>query len=201
MINLIDEAGVLSSKEFNQLKNFIVDKCLCTHVETPWLLSVKVRKDGPTGYYGYWSVRYEQIGLDIRNVQAVIVLNATYLLTMEQLQKTLAHEFGHHWTLGYMLERLEIPFKNRAPVEYYRMRGLTLDDFAPDYSKGWYNCDKEVLAEDYKYFFSPFKGEHRMENLIGDPSVEVNTMIWDFGFARRRSWEEQLRKRFLYSNI
>jgi len=47
----------------------------------------------------------------------VIVLNATYLLTLEQMKKTLAHEFGHHWTLGYMLERLEIPLENRAPLE------------------------------------------------------------------------------------
>ncbi len=196
MINLIDEAGVLSFEEYYKLKNFIVDKCLCTQVETPWLLNVKVRKDGFTGYYGYWSVRYEQIGLDIKNIQAVIVLNATYLLTLKQMQRTLAHEFGHHWTLGYMLEGLDIPFKNRAPLDYYRMRGLTLDDFAPDYSKGWYHCDKEILAEDYKHFFSPFKNEHRMKNLVGDPSDEVNTRIWDFGFSRRKSWEEHLIEKF-----
>lgn len=198
MINLIDEAGVLSADEFYELKNFIIDKCLCTHVETPWLLNVKVRQDGSTGYSGYWTAQYEQIGLDIRNIQAVIVLNATYLLTLEQLKRTLAHEFGHHWTLGYMLESLEIPgwFDNRAPMEYYRMRGLTLDDFAKDYSKDWYHCDKEVLAEDYKYYFSPFTGEHRMKNLVGDPSSEVKSRIWEFGFAIRKSWEEQLRKRF-----
>jgi len=39
--------------------------------------------------------------------------------------------------LRHMLESLEIPgwFDYRAPMEYYRMRGLTLDDFAKDYSK------------------------------------------------------------------
>lgn len=196
MINLIDEAGVLSPHEFYRLRNFVVDHCLCTYVETPWLLDVRVRQDGATSYYGYWSVQFDQIGLDIRNVHAVIVLNASYLLTMEQLERTLAHEFGHHWTLGYMLERLELPFAEPAPREYYRMRGITETEYAPDYSNGWYKCDKEVLAEDYKYFFSPYTGEHRMEKAIGNPSDEVKIRIWDFGFARRRSWEEQLRNRF-----
>lgn len=196
MIELIDEAGVLSSDEFYRLKNFVIDECLCTPMDTSWLKSVKVRKDGLTGYSGYWSVRYEQVGLDIRNIEAVIVLNASYLLTLNQMKKTLAHEFGHHWTLGHMLESLEKPLSDRAPMEYYRMRGLNLQNFAPDYSQGWHRCDKEVLAEDYKYFFSPFKNQHRMKNLVGDPSDEVNARIWDFGFARWRSWEEQLRNRF-----
>jgi hypothetical protein len=196
MINLVDEAGVLSPDEFNRLKNFVVDKCLCTPVETPWLSSVKVRKDGNTGYLGYWSVKYDQIGLDIRNVQAIIVLNATYLTTVDLMENTLAHEFGHHWTLGYMLEALETPFNQRAPLDYYRMRGLDLNNFAPDYSKGWLNCDKEVMAEDYKYFFSPYTKVHRMKQLVGDPSEEVKSRIFNFGFASRSLWEEQIRRRF-----
>lgn len=196
MINLVDQAGVLSFDDFNRLKNFVVDKCLCTHVETPWLSSVIVRKDGNTGYLGYWSVKYDQIGLDIRNVQAVIVLNATYLTTVTQMEQTLAHEFGHHWTLGYMLESLELSWTQRAPVDYYRMRGLDPNNFAPNYSKGWLNCDKEVLAEDYKYIFSPYTGAHRMKHLVGDPSEEVKGKIFDFGFATRSRWEDQIKNRF-----
>jgi hypothetical protein len=196
MINLIDEAGVLSTDDFNRLKNFIVDECLCTNMETPWLSSVKVKKDGNTGYLGYWSAQYDQIGLDIRNVQAVIVLNATYLTTVSQMEHTLAHEFGHHWTLGYMLENLEIPWTDRAPLDYYRMRGLDLNSFAPDYSKDWYHCDKEVLAEDYKYFFSPYTGAHRMKNLVGNPSKEVKCKLFSLGFATWCNWEEQIRNRF-----
>lgn len=197
MIALIDQANVLSLADYIQLKNFIVDECLCSHVETPWL-TVRVRKDGNTGYLGYWTATYEQVGLDLRNLKATIVLNATYLLTLKQMKQTLAHEFGHHWTLGYMIESLEIPgwFSYRAPMEYYRMRGLTLGDFAKDYSQGWYRCDKEVLAEDYKYLFSPFTGKHRMKHLVGDPSAEVKARIWELGFAVRKNWEELLRERF-----
>jgi hypothetical protein len=196
MINLVDEANVLSPAEYIQLKNFIVNECLCTHVETPWL-TVKIRKDGNSGYYGYWTTSYEVVGLDLKNLKATIVLNATYLLTLEQLKETLAHEFGHHWTIGYMIENMEIPgwFDHRAPMDYYRMRGLNLTDFAKDYSLEWDHCDKEILAEDYKYFYSPFK-EHRMKKLVGNPSEEVKARIWELGFALRKSWEEQLKKRF-----
>ena len=181
MINLVDEAGVLTPDELTRLRNFVVDQCHCTSHEAPWLLHVKVRKDGSTGYRGYWSVKYQQVGADIKNVQAVIILNATYLLTIEQLERTLAHEYGHHWTLGYLLDRLEKPFADRAPMLYYRIRGMDPEDFAPDYSKGWIHCDKEVLAEDYKYRFSPYAGEHRMENLVGNPSTEVKDYIWSLG--------------------
>ncbi|WP_243684172.1 hypothetical protein [Methanosarcina barkeri] len=113
------------------------------------------------------------------------------------MKKTLAHEFGHHWTLGYMIENFEQDiWKERMPLDYYRMRGLDLDNFAPDYSKDWYHCDKEVLAEDYKYFYSPFDGEHRMKNLVGNPSEEIKAKIVDLGLGARRSWEELVRCRF-----
>lgn len=196
MINLIDEAGTLSADEFNELKNFVVDKCLCTYMETPWLKYVKIRMDGDTGYMGYWTSQWEEIGLDKRNLKAVIILNATYLKTLDQMKKTLAHEFGHHWTIGYILETLEMPWESRLPLDYYRMRGLDLDNFAPNYSIDWEHCDKEILAEDYKYFFSPFTGEHRMKNLVGNPSKEVKSKILDLGLGVRRSWEDQLRGTF-----
>jgi len=183
MINLIDEAGVLSPEEFTRLKNFVPDDCLCTTTEAPWLLHVKVREDGFTGYRGYWTAIFTIVGPDVKLDQAVIVLNATYLLTVEQMEKTLAHEYGHHWTIGYFMDRFEMRdfFAERAPALYYRIRGLPPDDFAPDYSMGWVRCDKEVLAEDYKYRFSPYTGEHRMEGLVANPSTEVRDYIWSLG--------------------
>lgn len=191
MIHLADPAGVLTADEFDRLERFITDRCLCTGVETEWLRRVIVRDDGPSGYSGYWAIRFlERSELDYRFLQAVIVLNSYYLKTLGQLMRTLAHEFGHHWTLGYMISRLEMPFTSRAEIEYYRMRGLKPPDFAPDYSKGWYHCDKEVLAEDYKYLFSPLPKAHRMKYLVGNPSSEVQGYLWDIGTARARTWLE-----------
>ena len=101
----------------------------------------------------------------------------------QQMEKTLAHEFGHHWTLGYFMDRHEMIgwFNERAPWLYYRIRGLDPNKFAADYSKGWSYCDKEVLAEDYKYQFSPYKGMHRMQNLVNNPTSEVGDFISALG--------------------
>ena len=182
-IKLIDLAGVLSTSEFNRLKNFIINDCLCMTEDVNKLKQVLIRDDGASGYSGYWTAKYNRIGADIKDVVAVIVLNAYYLKTVEQMEKTLAHEYGHHWTLGYFMDRHEMIgwFNERAPWLYYRIRGLDPDKFAKDYSKGWSYCDKEVLAEDYKYFFSPYKGAHRMQNLVGNPTAEVKDYIRALG--------------------
>lgn len=198
MIHLEDPNNVLTSDEFDKLKRFITDNCLCTGVETEWLDRVIIRNDGPAGYLGYWAVQFiQEHELDIRNIQAVIVLNSFYLKTLEQLKRTLAHEYGHHWTLGYQLSRLEMPFEKKAPMEYYRMRGLIPpSDYAPDYSIDWYHSDKEIMAEDYKYHFTPFTNEHRMKTLAGNPSKEVKAYLWNIGLVRDNTWEELLKNRF-----
>lgn len=182
-VNLIDEAGVLTTSEFDRLKGFVINQCLCTTDELAKLKSVKVRDDGASGYGGYWAAKYLRVGADIRNLEAVIVLNAYYLKTVEQMERTLAHEFGHHWTLGYFMGRHEMIgwFNEHAPWLYYRIRGLDPSEFAKDYSKGWEFCDKEVLAEDYKYQFSPYTGEHRMKHLVGNPTSEVRQYLEALG--------------------
>lgn len=178
-INLIDEAGVLSPDDFKKLKCFVIDNCLCTSEHTARLVHVKVRNDGNSGYSGYWTSKYTRVGADVKDLAAAIILNSYYLKTVEEMKKTLAHEFGHHWTLGSLMDRHEMIgwFDERAPWLYYRIRGLDPENFAKDYSKGWANCDKEVLAEDYKYLFSPYRGSHRMSGQVGNPTTEVEEYI------------------------
>lgn len=182
-IKLIDSAGVLSPSEFKRLESFIIDHCLCGTTEISRLKNVKIRDDGASGYSGYWSAQYTMEGADIKNVIAVIVLNSYYLKTVEQLERTLAHEFGHHWTLSYYMARYEMKgwFNEPAPRLYYRIRGLDPTTFTKDYSNGWHYCDKEVLAEDYKHLFSPYSGGHRMKNLVGNPITEVENYIKALG--------------------
>lgn len=182
-INLIDSAGALSPAEYKRLKSFIIDDCLATSDEIAKLQHVELRDDGAAGYGGYWSGKYTREGADVKDLTAVIVLNTYYLKTIEQLERTLAHEFGHHWTLGYFMDRREMIgwFDERAPWLYYRIRGLDPNKFAKDYSKGWSYCDKEVLAEDYKYFFSPYTDTHRMANVVGNPTTEVHDYLKSLG--------------------
>jgi hypothetical protein len=178
-VNLIDEAGVLSQDELKRLKNFVIDHCVCSRMHIQRLKQVKVRDDGPAGYTGYWTTKYDRVGADVSNLEAVIILNAHYLKTVEQMEATLAHEFGHHWTIGLMMERLDMVgwFDERAPWGYYTMRGLDPNGYAKDYSIDWHHCDKEVLAEDYKHLFSPYKWQHRMQATLGNPTSEVADYI------------------------
>jgi len=182
-IRLIDEAGVLSQDEFNRLKSFVIDHCLCTTDDLAKLKHVKIRNDGASGYSGYWTAQFVVVDADVKEVTAAIILNSHYLKTVEQMERTLAHEFGHHWTLGYYMDRREMIgwFNEPAPRLYYRIRGLDPENFAKDYSKGWHYCDKEVLAEDYKHLFSPYSGDHRMKHLVGNPIFEVKDYIWNLG--------------------
>jgi hypothetical protein len=178
-VNLIDEANALSPTEFARLKSFIVDHCRSTSEDIARLHAVRVRDDGASGYLGYWTGKYTRVGADVRDVKCVIVLNAHYLTTVEQLERTLAHEFGHHVTLGNLMDKYEMIgwFTERAPWLYYRVRGLDPKTFAQNYSKGWHNCDKEVLAEDYKFRFSPYTGMHRMKSSVGNPTTEVGDYL------------------------
>lgn len=185
MIQIIDEPGVLSSEESSRLSNYIVDKCHCTSQELPRLLHIKLKKDGAaTGSLAYWTACIEP-GDHGSTFRAAIVLNTTYLKTVDQMERSLAHEYGHHWSLGFMLERSENPFERPAPLLYYQIRGLDPDQFVSDYSKDWDYCDKEVLAEDYKFRLTPHTGEHRMRDLAGNPTTEVRDFLWRLG---RPSW-------------
>jgi hypothetical protein len=56
---------------------------------------------------------------------------------------------------------------------------------APNYAEGWANCDKEVMAEDYKYRLLHCSGEHRMADQIGNPSTEVREYIESLGRKAR----------------
>lgn len=183
-INLIDAAGVLSAAEFARLKIFIIDNCLCGVPDLKMLRHVALRDDGASGYAGYWTVRYLFDGIDAIDIQAVIILNAFYLKTVTQLEKALAHEFGHHWTIGYLMARKELNGGldgKPAPQRYYRIRGMNPETFTKDYVNGWIYCDKEVMAEDYKYAFSPYKDEHRMARLLSPPTAEVGEFIQALG--------------------
>jgi len=178
-VNLVDEAGVLSPADFARLQKFIVDRCLCMTEALDHLDRVKVRNDGNSGYSGYWTAKYNRVGANIKDLMAVIILNSFYLKTVQQMETTLAHEFGHHWTLGYLMEKFELNgwFGEPAPWLYYRIRGLDPAKYVKDYSKGWSFCDKEVMAEDYKYLFSPYSGAHRMHTDVGNPITEVSDYI------------------------
>lgn len=182
MVKIADKANVLSAAEKERLQTFIVGKCYSYVQDREWLRSIIIRRDGPTDYLGYWSARYKHSGAHPPIPEAVIVLNATYLLTVEQMERTLAHEYGHHWTLCYLINReLLNNINRRLPMLYYRLRGLDPHAICKDYNQGWDKCDKEILAEDYRCLVTSCTDGHQMESAVGPPSSEVRIYIERFG--------------------
>lgn len=81
-----------------------------------------------------------------------------------EIKTTLAHEMGHHLTIGHTLRGIyqltnEIvdlaDFENlRLPELYYTLRGLDEKCIFPNYRPFWHRCDKEIIAEDYRACFN-----------------------------------------------
>ncbi|MEI8143644.1 MAG: Ig-like domain-containing protein [Candidatus Berkelbacteria bacterium] len=89
-----------------------------------------------------------------------------------------SHEYGHHFTLYYKWTRLNLPNTERFPDQYYSLRPLSKTGTAIDYSLGWQNCEVEVLAEDYSYFFSGYNYMNaQMVSSWGYPSSATKSWI------------------------
>ncbi|MBM3238252.1 hypothetical protein FJZ31_18325 [Candidatus Poribacteria bacterium] len=186
------EQGLLTSTEYEVLKEFVAERCLSTPADRSWLGRViLVWKPGVT-YNGYWTAQFEFEAAtgDILSADGTIVLNVYYLRTLEQLKKTFAHEYGHHWTLTYWAvgQNIQI-WKNKLPDGYYNARGLAPNQYTYNYDYGWGFCDKEVLAEDYRVLFSPMKTDHRMvraPNNLAAPTKTIADFIWELGLPSAR---------------
>ncbi|MEA5605460.1 hypothetical protein [Nostoc sp. UHCC 0252] len=162
-MHIVDHTGKFSEAQLDELRCFVTNDLLCTATESLWLDVIRIRNDERADYFGYWSAEYSrdtqkdvQQPVKVSEIVAVIVLNYFYLKTLEKLKETLAHEYGHHWTLSYFLVNKGFDWSNqRIPKDYYQLRGLNSRDFSHDYSKGWHQCDREIIAEDYRILFAP----------------------------------------------
>ncbi|KKM60685.1 hypothetical protein LCGC14_1539380 [marine sediment metagenome] len=181
-IPIKDSDKVLSDEEAVDLASFAVSSCRTTSEDRSWIKEIVLRNDGRTSYYGYWEVAYLPRTLRGRRIQSKIVLNTFYLLTMDQLKKTLAHEMGHNWTTGYLISRLGRSPNESPPRVFYAMRGL--DTKYASKGVAWQCLDREVMAEDYRTLCTSSRGDHRMANDIGLPSAEVKDYFIRMGYPR-----------------
>lgn len=186
-IQIEDQTKKFSQAELDELRNFITNELLSTEEELEWLSKIIIRDDIRASYSGYWKAKFHvnpENPDEIDGIAAVIILNHFHLRTLKRLKSTLAHEYGHHWTLTYLAVSQGMDYmRHRMPVEYYQLRGLDEHNYAHDYSKGWYYCDKEVIAEDYRVLFapSPHNQEHRIAinsgSQLASPSEEIREYI------------------------
>ena len=77
---------------------FVANHLLSTERDYDWLDVIRIRNDGRTDYFGYWTAQFHFDSQNIIDgITAVIVLNYFYLKTVDEIKKTLAHEYGHHY--------------------------------------------------------------------------------------------------------
>lgn len=165
-------SDLFTNEDVEALRYFVENEILSQEIDRNRLAKIIISRDGVNKPYdAYWSPAISRLndGSDIIDIEAaVIVLNASLLLTLNDLKKTLAHEYGHHWTLSYLAINQQIDIlRERLPSEYYQHRSLKETDCVYhffDCKYQWHRCDKEIIAEDYRVLFTPFNQDHRMVN-------------------------------------
>ena len=157
-----------------------LDSTLYRSDEISYLYEVEI-EDCPTcSYGGYWTGSYliNSSG-DITRAFGWIRLNVAFYKNspyfLDYMKLIFSHEYGHHYTMYHRWVSLDLETGQRFPDSYYSTRPLSKNSTAPDYSLGWQNCDAEVIAEDYSYFFSGY-GYHAIAPYHGYPSTA--TLSW-----------------------
>jgi len=162
--------------------------------EVSQMKGIIVENAGASGWNGQYLGSYTtSAGGTITSANGVIVLNTYYIETQyctgsnnfdgcptEYSKLFLSHEYGHHYTLYHKWIDWNLGNSTRFPDSYYIVRPLTKTTTAADYSLGWSNCDAEIIAEDYSYFYSGY-GLQAMHATYGYPSAATKTWINDIG--------------------
>ncbi len=181
-----DLDNILSEDERNLLSELIPSRCLSNTAILNKLLRVVVADFGSCRWDGLWEVVNEiEDGQEVFK-GAQILINSYYAghgkERIKRMLDTLCHEYGHHWTLCWAMEYLEDPLAKRYLLTFYKSRNIFRDvlHYNIDYQSydEWLHCDKEVVAEDFKYFFTPCS-EHLMDSVvgIGIPNIRVNYFL------------------------
>jgi hypothetical protein len=151
-----------SQQHLQNLQDF-VEIHLLSSKESSGMLKEIVIVNEDEEWDGSWSAKRTELG-----IVCIIQLNIFFVddflsldEKIESLKTVLAHEHGHHWTLSHLMNNFSTfnYLRDRLPMEYYALRGLNKSQFSAFYIndsfEAWCRCDKEIIAEDYKFFFAP----------------------------------------------
>ena len=168
------------------LKSYINDTLYHKSSDLGYMYEIKMVDCSSCGYAGLYSGSYLTSGSDIYKAFGFITLNVYYYKSspyfVDYMKLVLSHEYGHHYTLYHKWVDLDIPYGERFPDAYYNIRPLTKVTTTWDYSLGWGNCDAEIIAEDYSYFYSTY-GYHAMSGTYGLPSGATNSWIQNMSLS------------------
>ena len=166
------------------LKSYLNSTLLWSTSDISYMYEIELIDCSDCGYGGLYTGSYVSNGGDITSAFGWIKLNVYYYESSpnfeDYMKLILSHEYGHHYTLYHKWVDYDSPYGERFPAQYYSVRPLSYDTTAVDYSKGWGNCEAEIIAEDYSYFFSGY-GSHAMSGTYGLPSQA--TRSWLYGMS------------------
>jgi guanylate kinase len=175
-----DETGLYPGLE-KSLKDYL-NGALKWRNEISSMKKITIRDAGATGWAGQYLGGYtvSPDGKDITTASGSIILNTYYYkdspIFDDYMKLVLSHEYGHHYTLYHKWVDWDLTISDRFPDSYYTVRPLTKTTTATDYSLGWENCEAEIIAEDYSYFYSGY-GWHGMKDTYGYPSSATKTWL------------------------
>ena len=202
-ITVEDHKRFFTQLEHIELARFLDQELLHDEYDIRSLSSIIIDDLGKNGEDGKWSILIQK---STKRFIGSILLNRGYLTTLDDLKETLAHEYGHHWSVINCILNHWPDFasskearKRRLPDFYYGLRGLDNTKYYPDYRGGWHLCDKEVIAEDYRVLFAPepynqehaviekIKQEELPDYMIQAPSVTTKEFIANLHVPINRS--------------
>lgn len=167
----VDKTG--SYPEIGQMIRSYLDNTLLKGSEISYFYELDLVDCADCTYGGYWTGSYIINDSNITKAFGYITLNIGPYKTSkyrdDYMKLIFSHEYGHHYTMYHRWVDLDIPTGERFPAQYYSVRPLTYGNTAVDYSLGWANCDAEVIAEDYSYFYSGY-GYSGIASTHGYPS-------------------------------
>jgi hypothetical protein len=168
-MGIVDQSGLLSPEDLDELDIFIQDHLLSRDTDRAFLGQIRIH-NRDSNDHGAWdvSVKFSPEG-SLISLVAVITLNIYHFRGLHaherltELKTVLAHEYGHHWTLIYLYasQRMTDHSFERLPEAYYLARALSKEYFTCNYDYSlyplhWHRCDKEIIAEDYRVLFAPY---------------------------------------------
>jgi len=183
-IPFVDETG--DHADLGQILKDYLNTALKWHGEINSLKSITLKDAGATGWNGQYLGSYTLAsdGKDIVAESGVIILNSYYYKDSEifndYMKLTFSHEYAHHYTLYHKWVDWDLPIATRLPDSYYSARSLSKTSTAVDYSLGWQNCESEIIAEDYSYFYSGY-GVNAMSGAYGYPNQSVSSWLDKMG--------------------
>lgn len=155
--------------------------------ELALLGSIKVFPDYPAGdnilgqYFALYQYAY-QGNLSLVPNRYIYLYGGNEYTTVEAMAQTLAHEYGHHFTFYYLIEKEQLRPSQWLQSQYAASRQLFRYPDAHVDGSGQYEWDvAEILAEDYVQLFgssNALKGHMQMNAFLPSPFEQVETQTY-----------------------